>query len=206
MCYYLIIVYHGGIEYYKYPSPLLQKKCRKFIDKGADFVTCQHSHCIGVLENYQEGRILYGQGNTLFGHRHNNDSWNRGLLVKLIFEESNKKPVLELIPIEATKVGIRKMSKTDSRLLLAEMHNESLRINNDEFIQKKWIEFCNSREGDYMSFLFGFNKILVHLNRLFKNRIVRFLFPRRTIRITNNIIRCESHNEVLSSIIKNRYL
>ena len=66
---YLIILYHGGIEYYEYPSPLLQKKCRKFIETGADLVTCQHSHCIGTLENYNEGSILYGQGNTLFGYR-----------------------------------------------------------------------------------------------------------------------------------------
>ena len=28
---FLIILYHGGIEYYKYPSPLLQKKCRKLV-------------------------------------------------------------------------------------------------------------------------------------------------------------------------------
>ena len=27
---YLIVLYHGGIEHYEYPSPLLQKKCRKF--------------------------------------------------------------------------------------------------------------------------------------------------------------------------------
>jgi len=62
---YLIILYHGGIEYYEYPSPLLQKKCRKMIDSGADYVTCQHSHLIGTEENYNDGVILYGQGNNL---------------------------------------------------------------------------------------------------------------------------------------------
>ena len=38
---YLIILYHGGIEHYIYPSPLLQKKCQKMVSKGADYVVCQ---------------------------------------------------------------------------------------------------------------------------------------------------------------------
>ena len=63
---FLIILYHGGIEYYENPSPELQKKCRKMIASGADFVTCQHSHCIGTFEAYQGGEILYGQGKQCF--------------------------------------------------------------------------------------------------------------------------------------------
>ena len=29
---------------------MLQRYCRKFVDKGADLVICQHSHCIGSHE------------------------------------------------------------------------------------------------------------------------------------------------------------
>jgi len=49
---YLIVLYHGGKEHYRYPSPQLQRVCRKFIEKGADLVVCQHSHCIGCEEDY----------------------------------------------------------------------------------------------------------------------------------------------------------
>ena len=65
-CDYVIILYHGGKEHYRYPSPGLQKVCRRFIDKGADLVVCQHSHCIGCEEKYNNGTIVYGQGNFLF--------------------------------------------------------------------------------------------------------------------------------------------
>ena len=33
-CDYIIVLYHGGKEYYRYPSPYLQKACRKIIDKA----------------------------------------------------------------------------------------------------------------------------------------------------------------------------
>lgn len=50
-CDYLIVLYHGGKEHYRYPSVQLQKTCRKIVEKGADLVVCQHSHCIGCEEN-----------------------------------------------------------------------------------------------------------------------------------------------------------
>ena len=43
-----------------YPSPYLQKVCRKIIDYGADIIVCQHSNCIGCYENYSKGEIIYG--------------------------------------------------------------------------------------------------------------------------------------------------
>ena len=63
---YTIVLYHGGKEYYRYPSPNLQKACRKLIENGANLVVCQHSHCIGCEENYHGGIIIYGQGNFIF--------------------------------------------------------------------------------------------------------------------------------------------
>ena len=38
---YVIVLYHGGKEYYRYPSPNLQKRCRKMISSGADLIVCQ---------------------------------------------------------------------------------------------------------------------------------------------------------------------
>lgn len=54
-CDYVIVLYHGGKEHYRYPSPNLQKVCRKLVEKGADLVVCQHSHCIGCEEKIPGG-------------------------------------------------------------------------------------------------------------------------------------------------------
>ena len=200
---YLVVLYHGGIEYYEYPSPLLQKKCRKFIEKGADLVTCQHSHCIGTLENYNEGSILYGQGNTLFGYREGNDSWNQGLLIKLIFNDQLEKPELELIPIHATKKGIRCMEKTKGSELLERVYDISTNITNALYIERKWIEFCSTKKALYMPYLFGFGRYFIPLNRILKNKLVAVFYSNRAIRTSHNTIRCESHNEVIHTILNN---
>ena len=200
---YLIVLYHGGIEHYEYPSPLLQKKCRKFIEKGADLVTCQHSHCIGTLEEYDEGTILYGQGNTLFGYKEGNDSWNQGLLIKLIFNDQLDKPKLELIPIHATKKGIRCMANTQGSELLERVYERSTNIKDAVYIERKWIAFCSTKKALYLPYLFGFGRYFIYLNRILKNKLVTLFYSNRAIRTSHNIIRCEAHNEVIHTILNN---
>src|SRR5699024_1436352 len=81
-CDYVIVLYHGGKERYRYPSPYLQKVCRKFAQKGADLIVCQHSHCIGAYEEFEGSTIIYGQGNFIFNTL-NNEFWNTSLLIKV---------------------------------------------------------------------------------------------------------------------------
>jgi len=57
-CDYVLVLYHGGKEHYRYPSPYLQKVSRKIVEKGADLVVCQHSHCIGCYEEYKDATIV----------------------------------------------------------------------------------------------------------------------------------------------------
>ncbi|MEZ4629095.1 MAG: CapA family protein, partial [Eubacteriales bacterium] len=62
----LIVLYHGGREGYPYPSPDVQKVCRKIAECGASLVICQHSHCVGSSERWDNTTIVYGQGNFIF--------------------------------------------------------------------------------------------------------------------------------------------
>lgn len=56
----VIVIYHGGKEHCRYPSPRLVGVCRNLVDSGADLVLCQHSHCVGCHEVYNASHILYG--------------------------------------------------------------------------------------------------------------------------------------------------
>lgn len=197
----VIVLYHGGIEHYIYPTPLLQKKCRKMVDAGADVVLCQHSHCIGTRENYNGGEILYGQGNSVFGYRKGDDSWNYGLMVKV--DLSGAKLRVEYDVLENKSDGTVSLAYGDVRSRILETLTVlSSRINNLTFIEKEWVKFCKERESLYMPMLLGFSKNTNRLNRLLKNAVVRLLYNRRQLNIIHNIIRCDAHEEVIETILE----
>ena len=198
---FVIIIYHGGIEYYEYPSPLLQKKCRKFIDKGADLVTCQHSHCIGTIEQYHDKNIVYGQGNTLFGYRAGKDSWNQGIILKLTIDDSNFN--MSYQGISATPDGgIRLMNFNEDQDLRNEIEQRSKKVYDPQFLEASWLQFCIKKESLYLPQYLGLNRYFIHLNRWTKNKFISFLYGKKYLRSSHNIMRCEAHNEVIQTILK----
>jgi len=104
-CDYLIALYHGGREHYRYPSPELQRICRRIAEKGANLVICQHTHCVGAGESYAGADIIYGQGNTVFTKEGVAECWNTSMLVRLVIEDG--KISVEFLPIERTEVGAK---------------------------------------------------------------------------------------------------
>ncbi len=104
-CDYLIVLYHGGKEHYAYPSPHLVKVCRKIVEKGADIVLCQHTHCIGTEEDYLGGKIIYGQGNFVFARNYADiPTWGEGFLVQV--ELTDKGVDYSYIPYNKVGAGL----------------------------------------------------------------------------------------------------
>ena len=204
-CDYLLVLYHGGIEHYKYPSPLFRKKCRKMIDCGADLVVCQHSHCVGSCEDYGSGVILYGQGNTLSGYRPGAEDWNDGLLVRVtLLPEAGKHPAMEYIPITADESGTDLMPGEKAERLLKGFNERSSKIADREFLESSWRSFCASKEAGHLPMLLGLGRVINYLNKKTKNKIVSLFFSRKRLRLALNVIRCEAHHEVLKTILENR--
>ncbi len=61
----VVVLYHGGIEYIRIPSPELRRRCMFFLEAGADAVICQHSHIAGASEVIDGKPIVYGQGDFI---------------------------------------------------------------------------------------------------------------------------------------------
>lgn len=196
----IIVFYHGGIEHYAYPSPLLQKKCRKMIDAGADLVLCQHSHCIGTYENYKTGRIVYGQGNSICGYRKGDDSWNEGFIISVDIETFEA----DFMLINATPNGIILADKMESNKRFIKMEKQSEYLQDSEWIQNRWQEFVDSKRTMYYSLLFGKNRIFNKLNKIFGNKLIDLFYGRKTQMITMNLIRCESHNEFITTMLEGK--
>lgn len=197
----LIVLYHGGIEHYIYPSPLLMKKCRKMVDAGADVVLCQHSHCIGTREKYEGGEILYGQGNSVFGYRKGDDAWNHGLLARLEVSLTEVRVCYDVIETSSDgKVGLAPSVVADD--ILSRFEKESAKISDERFLTAEWRKFCEQQKSSYLSMLFGFGTNINRLNRLLHNGIIKLFYRRRQLNVTHNIIRCDAHKEVIETILE----
>lgn len=203
ICDYLVVLYHGGIEHYKYPSPYLQKKCRAMVSAGADLVLCQHSHCIGALEKWEGKDILYGQGNSIFGYEKNNTEWNYGLLVKLrIYPE---KMETSYIPIEAKEDGEYVLDEKRAKDIHDFLFTESVKVYDSEFILKEWERFCQSKKDAYFPMILAKGRIFNKMNRLLKGKLIRLFINKKTIRVMMNLIRCDAHLEVIKTILESEY-
>ena len=199
-CDYLAVLYHGGIEHYEYPSPLLQKKCRAMVRAGADLVLCQHSHCIGTEECYHGATILYGQGNAIFGKR-KTERWNTGMLVTVDLTE--EKTTVSYRVFEAGERGISFVSKEKNASRLQKMAEQSACLADEAELKKKWDAFCKAQEPEYLPMLFCWGRVRGKLNRIFKGKPVERLIGRRKKMIAMNLVRCDAHRDVVQTILEN---
>ena len=132
---YCIVLYHGGREEYRYPSPYLRKATRKMIDKGADLVICQHTHCVGCEEDYNGGKIIYGQGNFIFDHAGRSEAWETSILITIDTEDDYK---IDYIPIEKNVPYVKLSNNAD---ILKGYFDRTEEIKEDGFILRKYKEF-----------------------------------------------------------------
>ena len=204
-CDFVVVLYHGGKEYYPYPSPNLQRICRKFVNCGANLVLCQHSHCVGAVERTSGGTILYGQGNFLFDDGEMK-CLQTGLLVSV---DHNLK--LELIPVKKVKNTVRLAKGADKERILGDLENRSEEIKSKEFVENSYREFADSFLSYYLKALNG-NTTESLLFRCFNRITRRFVediylkqkYPVRSLVKLQNYIECEAHHELLLEAIKNR--
>ncbi len=150
---YVIVIYHGGKEDCRYPSPRLLKACRSMVKHGADVVLCQHSHCIGCYEEYMGSHILYGQGNFHFvwheaeDENDNGYMWNTGLLAQIHIDNKLK---IKFIPCVVDGLGVRCANTNEANRLLAELDMRSQSLKDGSWYDK-WREFALSQER-YLAF------------------------------------------------------
>jgi poly-gamma-glutamate synthesis protein (capsule biosynthesis protein) len=204
---YLIILIHGGNEYYPLPSPRLMNGCRFLVEMGADAVIVQHTHCPGCFEEYQGSYIVYGQGNLVFDKlKPFNSSWNKGFLVRLSIKDSGKHS-MSVIPYEQSvdQIGTRKMTHKAEESFLIDINERSSKLSDTGYIEEQWLTWCRDKKDHYyFRFFPGLlnNRVTQKINSYFP--FVEKLYTRKHLLRLENIIRCESHREVIETLLEIR--
>ena len=79
----VIVIVHGGHEYYHFPSPRMVEQYRFYAEQGASIIIGHHSHFISGYEIFEGVPIFYGLGNFLFDSTTSSKGWYIGLLLNL---------------------------------------------------------------------------------------------------------------------------
>ncbi len=188
-CDYVIVTYHGGKEYCIYPSPRLRKACRAMVKAGADVVLCQHSHCIGTYEKFENGTILYGQGNFHFtGDGDTDPILQTGLIVHV---DINDKLEVTFVPTVVREDGfsIDLAKGAQKEEILTKLEKDSLNLHNGVW-REKWREFCLSIAERYYG------------------NIERAYTPNAwesDNEIFNGRMHCEAHKDVIDELFKHSW-
>ena len=195
---FVVVIYHGGKEYYRYPAPYLQRVCRKMVESGADIVLCQHSHCVGCEEKYQNKTILYGQGNFMF-NRGSNEYRNSGLLVKITIP----KLVIEYIPIMKADNAVRLAKGRLEEEIMRGFWSRSEEIKKEGVVEEKYKEFADSMVESYDVLAFGIiGKIL---SKIQMPKYISFFRGGGTYDLKMiNCLRCEAHRDLYRQGLLNR--
>lgn len=201
-CDYVIVLYHGGKEYYRYPSPMLQKICRKFIKSGANLVVCQHSHCIGCEEKYLSGTIVYGQGNFIF-RACKKDMAQTSILIKI-----DDSMGISYIPLVTHDNGIRLAQQDEETRILSDFHNRGKQIIEKGFVKEEYKKFAQQKLAVYAQTFSGYSHKFFQrlLNKLSGQRMSKYFgfhsYKKHEILAMQNFIECESHRELFLAGLK----
>lgn len=186
----VIVIYHGGKELCRYPSPRLMKACREMVRCGASAVFCQHSHCIGCYEDFEGGHIIYGQGNFHFPMFVDTEMFNEGLIASVELKKHSFS--VDYTAVKSTETGIRLATDEESNKIFTEMKKR-----NDELLDGGWIdgwrEFCEQSKGLYRAIMAG--KILGREHYTVDDDPDQYQF-------FAHYLDCESHTDVWREIFK----
>jgi len=130
---FLIVIYHGSAEYFPYPTPQTKTRFHRMADCGADFITAQHTHCIGCEEWYDGSYLLYGQGNFLFA-RQKSLITKQGLVTVITINENGFQVKHHVVNT------VENVLRYDSKQDFSDFKKRSEQINDEDFIICQYAE------------------------------------------------------------------
>jgi len=194
---YLIVIFHGGLEYHHIPLAGFIKNCKFMIDCGADAVVCHHTHYISGYEYYNGKPIFYGLGNFAFNYKKLlNEELHTGLLCTVEFCDKEININQHIISYNRKNLKISLLNEIIESRTKKQITNYKSIIEDKIRLENYWNEISNKEF------------INLYLKRKYSNKIVRKILSKiliRTnkgwIRMTLNSTRCEAHREFLIYVL-----
>ena len=192
---FVLVITHGGHEGYQLPSPRMQETYRFFVDAGADAVVNHHQHCFSGYEVYKGKPIFYGLGNFCFDRFSSvlPPSWSKGYMTVIDFGPDEVR--FELIPYNQCRdEAVIELLHPDA--IRGELESLNSIISDPVALEGEFNRKCESLAYSMLIDALAptGNRYILSLMR--HHVLPSFISPKR-IMLSQNIIRCEAHRDVL---------
>ena len=200
---FVVVIVHGGTEFYQLPSPRMKEFYRFFISVGADAVINHHQHCYSGYEIYNGKPIFYGLGNFLFDKSDMpKGTWNDGYMVSLQFSH-DKNPTYVLYPYHQCldEVRVKLMDQNEQNKFYERITELNKIISNDALLENNYNEWTTKNRKRLKTIFEPYTSRLT-LGLYMRNLIPSFITKKKSLEI-KNYLNCESHLDALRIIINN---
>lgn len=201
---YVVMIIHGGVEHFQYPTPRMLKQYRFFIDAGADAVINHHQHCTCGYEVYNGKPIFYGIGNFFFPWKGKNNSiWNMGYIIELTLDKSGVNYKITPYRQCDNSFNIELLGGEEVKSFNKMMEGLCSTIQ-DETKLKKIFQLYN-KENNYF-----YKKMLEPysgrvMNALYRRGLLPSFIGRERVLALIDFIGCESHYERVMDYLVDKY-
>lgn len=201
---YVLVIVHGGHEHYQLPSPRMKKLYRYYVELGADAVVNHHQHCYSGYEYYNGKPIVYGLGNFCFDGNRNggNPIWSEGYVVILSILDAELK--VRLVPyIQCGDLASVEIIQGKKMADFCSNVNKLNAIIADDIQLQRGFEAWIDKNRKYITTIFS-----TWHNRYLNAAAVRGWIPDLTstkeyVAMFNHIY-CESHRDIIISVLKDK--
>jgi hypothetical protein len=200
----VVVMIHGGHEFYPLPSPRMQKQYRFYAEKGASVVIGHHPHCPGGYEVHRGVPIFYSLGNFIFSDPSAYDDWYTGLVLSLQVDGPSGLS-WDIVPVRQSKAdyALTLMEGKEAAAVLRRVRDLSSIIADEASLGKEWDTLLGER-GDY--YLDVFSPAHFVRNRLLRSGLMKLGLRRLLIRKEHyaqilNHLRCEAHSDAARAVI-----
>lgn len=207
-CDLVIVLYHGGKEYYRFPSPGLQRVFRKFSECGADAVIAQHTHCAGCMEMYQDSLLVYGQGNFLFDDEDDDKNGRKDYVdtsVLISIDMDAEKKAFSFIPVRKAGSFVRYAKGETGKKIMDGFMERSRKCADRGFVEREYEKYAQRMKKYYLSNLSGkFTKLLPVriINKFSGYKFLDKIYAGRYGLAVEDYIMCEAHRELLLKAVE----
>lgn len=198
----VIVIVHGGHEYYNLPSPRMQKQYRFYADQGADMVIGHHTHCISGNEMYKGVPIYYSLGNFLFTKNNPNDEWYTGLVLEVDITNESVGCKIHPVSVDKNSFELSLLESEEKVNVLNRIDSFNNVIGNPDELQVQWKNYQKKKSREYLNYWSPLTSVRNRYLSGVLRRVGGNYLNKNAASLHLNLLRCEAHRNLSEEILK----